>query len=183
MKIEFSDYFIKECSNEFGIRPNHVEDAITNKDSVELIKVEDSLEITLFSRKIKLLKKEFYLLIAANKVQENRLESKLIVNFAYRIPTNLVINDQVSPLELLEILGNNYGLDVSIGGVVSKLILKQRIPCQSNNPTKVFSVINPHKHAFTQNFWFRIDERNGTYIASCAICFCLDKELYKKTLI
>jgi len=177
MEIQFTDLFKSECSKKFGIRPSHARDAILNRDHVEFIRLDNEQQLAFFSKKVPLPRTEFYLIVCARQVKEN-----LQVDFAFKILPNLCPDHgKVTPLFLLERLAKRYGLNISIGEVTAKFILRKQIPCSTEDPARVVSIHNPNNHDFLQSMYLRITRDRISY-ADCAICFCIDTDLYRKWL-
>lgn len=175
MEIQFKDSFKKEYSDKFGIRPSHARDAILNKDHVEFIRLDNEQQIVFFSKKVTLPRRELYLVVCTRQVKEN-----LQVDFAFKVLPDLCSDrDQITPLYLLEKLAERFGLDISIGEVTAKFILRKQIPCSIEDPTRVVSVHNPDNHDYLQNMYFKITRGRIPYV-DCAICFCIDTDLYRK---
>jgi len=175
MEIQFTDLFKKQCSQKFGIRPSHTRDAILNKDHVEFITLDKEQQLVYFSKKVTLLPKEFYLVVCARQVKEN-----LQVDLAFKILPDLCPDQgQITPLYLLERLAERFGLNISIGQVTAKFILRKQIPCRVEDPARVVSIHNPNNHAFLQSMYLKITRGRIPY-ADCAICFCIDTDLYRK---
>ena len=175
MEIHFTDLFQKQCSQKFGIRPSHARDAILNRDHVEFITLDKELQLKYFSKKITPPRKQFYLVVGTRQVKEN-----LHVDFAFKILPDLCPDpSKATPLYLLERLAERFGLNISIGEVTTKFILRKQIPCRVVDSTRVASIHNPNNHDFVQSMYLKIIRGRIPY-ADCAICFCIDTSLYRK---
>lgn len=175
MEIQFTDLFKSECSRKLGIRPSYARDAILNRDHVEFIRLDNEQQLVFFSKKVTLHRKEFYLIVCARQVKED-----LQVDLAFKILPDLCPDHgQITPLYLLERLAERFGLNISIGKVTAKFILREKIPCSTEDPTRVVSIHNPDNHNFLQSMFLKITRGRISY-ADCAICFCIDNDLYRK---
>ncbi len=174
--IHFSDQFQKISVEDFKISRSHAENVIQNKDHVEFIKLDDNAQLTFFCKKIVAGEKEFCLVVCTMGSLDN-----LTVVMAYKIlPEMYKEIKEITPLRLLRELAIMFGLNITIGDVTSKFILREQIRCNTVGPTNIFMVDNPLNHSFFQNFHYKIEQDRLSYVAHCALCFCIDTTIYKK---
>lgn len=171
MAIIISDLFKTICTNEFGITARHAIEAIGNRDKVEIIRVDD-LTLRISSKHITLTRPPSYLLIIENVLDEK--DSR--IDFAVKIYPTLASNiHEKTPLEILEIFANRFGVDIHVGQIVAKFILQQKIPIKDKQDIYIAEVDeNPSS---IQQFYIKL-EPGIPLLANCAICYCINMNKY-----
>jgi len=168
--LNFSPLFTETCSKEFGIRPNHVIEAMKHKDKIEIIRV-NGLELRIYMKKI-LTRIQSYLIIIERVIKDN----DTLIDFAMKAYPDLFdALEEKTPLQIIELTANKYGVYMQIGSVRSKFILQQKIPI--TNTSNIVVIEDQNKKNIIQQLYLKI-ENGEKLIANCAICYCLDKTAY-----
>lgn len=113
MEIKFSPSYDKVCNKEYGIRRNHVVEAITHHDKKQDI----TDKHIIYTKKIDNTQPPYILIIVASF--ENNI---LTVTEAYKAYFSLYTSSiaNLEPVKLLELLAKKFGLPLSIGGSIFK---------------------------------------------------------------
>lgn len=173
MQINFSKTFLEQFSQKLDIRPKHAEDAIQHKDQVEVMVVGD-LRIAMFLKRVILPNREFTLLVGGRQVADN-----LTVEFAFKVLPSLYSGESATPLSVLRKLADRFGLDLTIGSVTSKFVIKQQIICNNLDPTTLVSLRTQGKPSFVQVLYLKPVAASPPYV-DCALCFCINTDEYGK---
>jgi|Deesub1362B_J571_1020462.scaffolds.fasta_scaffold02209_11 hypothetical protein len=176
MKIIFTDLFKNECKIKFKIEENIIQQAITDPNAKNIVKLDDK-EFIFLIKKLPELNNE-YLLVCTRKEA-----NKLMVDLAFRILPELVEEARtLEPIIILQQLAMKFGLTIRIGPQLNKFIFKESIPIESSIKTQsLVEIHNPEKHKFIQNILLKVDKKNK--LAICALAFCIDVDKYMSWLI
>lgn len=166
MRVSFGNDF-NTLYGEFGIRQTHIENAIAQKDSTDVIKIEGLPKILIFSKRIETDTKKYELVVGASEKNENEIQ----IAFAFKIPFD---NLGKSPLNTLENLSRNCGMEITIGGEKSRFFLKKSFPLSGFSQ----HIENPLDHDFLTSFLMAKTNKS----MECAVAFCIDKNKYLEIL-
>jgi hypothetical protein len=127
-----------------GIRRNHVLEAIRNADDVEHLNLLDGEELlSLFLRTHKDFpsRDPFVLLVLADRVG-----ARLEVFDAFRAYlSDIDLSAAQRPSDILRLIVEKYGLNITIGHITSKLILNQTVTIEGRLDPKTFAKVHAHE--------------------------------------
>lgn len=167
------DSFKNICSETFGIRSSHVLDAVKSPNNVEVIKV-NGLNLRVYLKHITLTRPPISLVIIERVANETKT-----IDFALKAYANLTSDIYVkTPLEIIELIAERFGLYIQIGQKRAKFIIHEKIPIdRAQEKIRVAEGANPKNHNFVQQFYCKI-EVGPPMVMNCALCYCLDIDDY-----
>jgi hypothetical protein len=177
-EVKFSPFFTN--SQDHGVRPNHVLEAIRNADDVEHLNMFDNEELlSLFLRTQKDFPNQdpFVLLVVAR-----RIEAYLEVSIALRVYLSDVDYSAAQrPLDVLRLLVSKYGYVITIGQVSAKLIVNETIALDGPLSNKNFVKVHAEQGASILGSILRRPRRlHNTH--GIALGFALDQVKYAADL-
>lgn len=167
----FSD-LMKECQQWFGFSQDELIDAFDRRDKLERVRIDENAHVLLFARRITWGGERAYILACAK-----RQDAALNLEFAFRLPPKMYSSvDLLTPLEMLAVFAERYGLPVAIGNNVARFIFRRRflIPAESGGAPLV-GVCNPQNHSFIQSMMLKVVRDDGQILVDCALVFAIDK--------
>ena len=159
-----------------GIRRTQVEEALENPDKVQSLSLTADDSSLIYQKNIKEVK-EPYLLLILTYMKDS---STRIVQDAFKIFPSLVqdIFDK-SPLEILDLFANRFGLNLKIGSHCKRFYWRERItvdrfPFSKKQPFEIENPTNRESHFISS---FKI-ERGIQTVVDLSLCFCVDYDKY-----
>jgi hypothetical protein len=163
---------MKECSAWFNFTTEELIDAFNRRDKWQLIPVASDAELVLFARRTVLNGRPAYTLALAS-----RADNRLNLQFAIRIPPVLYDEiDLLTPLEMLQLTVERYGLAVTVDGITAFLVLRHSFEAQvADDLGCLTQVHNPDNHAFLHLLLVKISPKPPGFAVDCAFVFALDQ--------
>jgi len=168
--LQVSD-LMKECSAWFRFTTDALIDAFKHLDKWERMTVASDAGYVLFARQTTFKNRPSYT-IALGK----QIDHTLHLQFAIRIPFCLHNDvDLLTPLEMLQVTIERYGLLVTIGGVTGHFVLRHSFEAQTNDLSSFFHVHNPDNHSLLLSLLIKITPRYSVFAVDSALVFALDR--------
>ena len=176
IRLQFSESFDLFASGVSGIRRTHVEYAIQNPNKVQSLTLSNDDSSYIFQRYVEEAK-DPYLLLILTYMKDS---STRIVQYALKIYPSLTRDiKEKTPLEILDLFANRFGLNIKIGNNNRKFYWKEKIavnkfPYSTEQPLEIENP-NDKETAFISAFK---SERGIQTVIDCSLCFCLDYDKY-----
>ena len=179
MQTEYTEHFYKETSKKYGIKASQVDRLVGNPEKKQDVELEGDLQLQFFVGPIPMSRPKQYLLTYGHvNGYTLRISRAYRLYFDYKEKVA-----ELTPVQLLNEFANRFGLEVTVGRLKGKFLFDQKIPIDHGvSPTQLVSVHNPNNHAFTQEMWMRINEKEEERVVDCALVFCIDNTRYIKYL-
>ena len=176
MKIKFGKSFRHEVSAKYGIRPRHVEEAISKPDQHLPVSLGGDIEIHFFTKFVETSRNPYYLLIHGLMTNQ-----ALAVDMAWKIFPDLHPDiKSLNPLQLFHEFTRIYGLRITIGNMTDHIIYNESIPIPSGGSANIVGIENPNRHSFQQSFMIRLTDAGQQNIVECALAYCIDTDKYSR---
>lgn len=170
MQIKFTDVFNKEFKDILGVTIRESKNAISDPSDSQEINV-DGLNLHIITKELN--SKELLLFILRKEIDQ------IFVDYGFRIKYSENKKQSVMrPISVLQQFIEKYGLSIRIDESVGKIFLQEEIKVSGNDPSQFLEIINPENHSYITSFHLKISDR----IATCALVFALDKNLYIESL-
>lgn len=171
MNIYFSDKFNEEAEN-FEIRRSHVEQVIENPAKTEDLEF-DGLSLEFYTRRVSEAKVPHYLWVEGKREEDGGLT----VFAAYKIPTDLHPDmESLTPLEMLRLFLERFGLKVRIGDLEDTLIMKKIVPIEPEKPDQI--QFKDSGTLGSGSAWVKLEENDGQWVAKSALAYTVNYEDY-----
>lgn len=173
MSLTFATYFAETFSTPLGIRRNHVEAALANPDQMTDIVRPHGLLIKFYTKFVDMSPRPHTLLIQTSKINGTDTVVAAFKLFPDLTPDFPLLN----PAQCLYHLTSRFGVEVTVGEQVHKLVLDERISLE-NEPVRAVSFKEPGVNNFFQQGYHRVDTSDGTHHLDCALVYCIDMTEY-----
>lgn len=168
--LQISD-LMKECSSWFGFTTDELIDAFNRRDKWERISVASDAGYVLFARQTTFKGRPSYTIALGRQIDHT-----LHLQFAIRIPFCLHNDvDLLSPLEMLQVTIERYGLLVTIGGIRGRFVLRHSFEAETSDLSSFFHIHNPSNHDLLLSLLVKITPRDSVFAVDSALVFALDR--------
>lgn len=104
----------------------------------------------------------------------------LQVQMAYKVPKAIYCDDSnPAPLTLLRRLAEEFGMDVTVGGLTSRFIFACRVPMVEGKPTNLIGLPKKPEYGKT-TLLVKMSTKNRC--VECALCFTIDYDRYGRAI-
>ena len=175
-KFEYKKDYDTQIGN-FGIRRNHIQDAIVSPDKKEIFYFGNITNYSLYIKNLEIKDTKSYLMVIVQRINDS-----ILIHNAWRYFTD---NFSESAINILKSFVNKYGLPINIEGEESLLFYNKDIPIpeskiKSNDYSFEYKIVNPENRIFTTTTTFNIDKENNKI--HIAYVFAIDNEKYLNDL-
>jgi len=163
---------MKECNQWFSFSDNELIDAFVNRNKWQPIALGDNEKLFLFMGVSTHHGKRTLILAFAG-----RNDSALNLQFALRLPERYIERtDLLTPLESVEVVTSDYGLDLTIGELTARFFPHHRVALIDQGGLSSLAIIhNPEQHAVLQSMLVKVIASEQGVVAECAFAFALDR--------
>jgi hypothetical protein len=168
--LQSSD-LMKQCYSWFCFTNEEIIDSFNHRDKSQTITIAPDAEWMLFAQRTTFKHRPSNTVAFAT-----RSGNTLNLQFAIRIPFRLHDEmDLLTPFEMLQLLVEAYGLQITIGSVTAGLIIQHSFDVPAGvNPASLFQVHNPDNHSFLVSSLVKINPGQAGLVADCRLVFALD---------
>jgi len=177
MTVEITQLARTQCLQRFHLSDEQVLEAVSERDSVEIIKFDEASKLGLYFKRThhrRPLEGMGSSLLVLGHFKGETLQ----VSSAFKIPASIDVSADPSTLAVLKRLVNEFGIKLTIGRQRAKFIFKERIEV-SVDQLQIVSIEKPVEN-FITCFYMQM-EKDKCHV-QCVLCFALDMDSYIASL-
>jgi hypothetical protein len=165
------------CSDRFGLRTRHAEEALDKPAASSKIKA-DGIEIRICSQPVPA-DPPYTLVVLASEKKPGEVE----IDFAFKVYPDLAPDPaRATPLQLTRALAERFGVEIQIGDKKSKCFVEDKITVQDVDPRRYVRIANEQNHRLAPLTYLRTESHGAHRRASAVLCFAIDVTAYESWL-
>ncbi|HKJ68619.1 MAG TPA: hypothetical protein VKA68_11730 [bacterium] len=171
--IHFPEKFRQELYDKLRIPGTDILDTVRVPDSSQQLSVDD-LQLHFYWKFFPQQPRPYYIL-AYGQMEGATLHLHMGWKIAPDIHTAV---DELTPLDLLRVFAEKYGLDISLGDHRTKFICNETIVVD-DPVTHGIQIHNPEGHAYVQQIFTKTIPRDEGVQVVCALGLCINIDYYR----
>ncbi len=170
--IHFPDEFRQELYDKLRIPGSDILDTVHAPGSEQQV-ITDDLALR-FYRKYIPQQPDSYHILAYGQMEGTTLH----IHMGWKIAPDIhPAVESLTPLELLKVFAEKYGLEISLGAIRAKFICNETVVL--DEPSKSIRVHNPEGHEYVRQMFTKSFPGDEGVRVLCALGLCINIDLYR----